>query len=502
MRGALPARKSHLAPRPDFQSQCPATLEIQRTQLAADGTLLYFVRCSTTGGDEWVVAKRYDDLSNLHGSIKKLTKAEGTEVKKLYDQLTFPAGKEKKGAKATAMAAQRNAVLTVWLSAVAAECRSIQNIRILKAVTDFFTNDGSGNQIQEPEPESQWPIPEAIPPAHGGGIAKPAVASAPPAAVVQAQAAAQVQPQPRPQPQPQPAASVPPHDVLFAGAASASAPSLDVLNVQPVPVAGYLAANDKFVAEIINLGSPEQGIHGVLALMGCSYEDEAMFLTQKDAAIEKEFMNGSATDKRNYRAVVAGTDGGGWQTATLDSLAAHPNAERATLSRHHVLALRLYTTSSFKSINDPLRQQKPNHPFAATTYWISKAIGLLRLAEPEHRRHETRIFWRGMRDLALSRQFLQKGGTELACMSATEDQDVATRFAGTTCPLMFKVVTKDFHQRGADVAFLSVYPHEKEMLYPPLTFLRLDPTAPPARQILNGVQTLVATVEPVYPGGA
>jgi hypothetical protein len=41
----------------------------------------------------------------------------------------------------------------------------------------------------------------------------------------------------------------------------------------------------------------------------------------------------------------------------------------AKLKAHHILALRLYTTSSYSQINNPLRQDPPQrpHPFAATT---------------------------------------------------------------------------------------------------------------------------------------
>ena len=48
--------------------------------------------------------------------------------------------------------------------------------------------------------------------------------------------------------------------------------------------------------------------------------------------------------------------------------------------------------------------------------------------------------------------------------------------------------------RGADIAFLSVYPAEQEILYPPLTYLRCVKME---SETLCGVQLLVATVEPI-----
>ena len=74
-------------------------------------------------------------------------------------------------------------------------------------------------------------------------------------------------------------------------------------------------------------------------------------------------------------------------------------------------------------------------------------------------------------------------------------QDVAVNFALSALPLIFKFETKDFTSRGADISFLSVYPHEKEALYPPLTYLRSVKTE---KETLGGTEMLVATVEPVF----
>ena len=49
---------------------------------------------------------------------------------------------------------------------------------------------------------------------------------------------------------------------------------------------------------------------------------------------------------------------------------------------------------------------------------------------------------------------------------------------------------------GADISFLSVYPGEKEVLYPPLTYLR------PIRlykELIGNTWYQVAEVEPVFP---
>ena len=109
--------------------------------------------------------------------------------------------------------------------------------------------------------------------------------------------------------------------------------------------------------------------------------------------------------------------------------------------------------------------------------------------------HETRIYWRGMRDIGLTMEFMQKGGTEFGCLSTSASKDVATNFAASALPLIFKFETKDFTSRGADISFLSVYPAEKEALYPPLTYLRAVKTE---KETLGSIAMLVATVEPVF----
>jgi len=105
------------------------------------------------------------------------------------------------------------------------------------------------------------------------------------------------------------------------------------------------------------------------------------------------------------------------------------------------------------------------------------------------------VFWRGMKDLGLTLEFMEKGGTEFACMSTSASVDIAITFAASKCPLIFKYETKDFANRGADISFLSVYPDEKEGLFPPLTYLRVVKTQ---KELLGGLSVLVATVEPVF----
>lgn len=104
------------------------------------------------------------------------------------------------------------------------------------------------------------------------------------------------------------------------------------------------------------------------------------------------------------------------------------------------------------------------------------------------------VYWRGLDGMALSQRFDKEGGTEFGCMSTSTSKDVAIEFSEGKHPLVFKFVTDNFMSRGADISFLSVYPEEKETLYPPLTYLQVDHIGV---EVHNYERVLVASVKPV-----
>ena len=64
----------------------------------------------------------------------------------------------------------------------------------------------------------------------------------------------------------------------------------------------------------------------------------------------------------------------------------HPSSRKAGLNAAHVLALRLYSTAAFKSINYPLRDQSrvkrnERHKLAMTVFFVYKAVVRLRRVE-------------------------------------------------------------------------------------------------------------------------
>lgn len=275
----------------------------------------------------------------------------------------------------------------------------------------------------------------------------------------------------------------------------------------PPPVPG---TNSKFVAPTINLGDSLLAAKGLDVLLGIDPKTY-MHARNKVKVIISEFAKrGTDEDRQNIAGLLDGTyvnppDSGSGKVYSRERsckevMATSPEVEMAGLELHHLLALRLYTTSTYKSINNPMRQTPPElpHPFAATMYYISDALSKLREVQGKDpkMRNTQLVFWRGMQNLQMTEEFARTGGTEMACMSTTSSMDVAAEFAESESPLLFKFVSNSFMSHGADISFLSVYPGEKEVLYPPLTYLR--PIRMSKKRIGGRVYDVVE-VEPVFP---
>jgi len=107
--------------------------------------------------------------------------------------------------------------------------------------------------------------------------------------------------------------------------------------------------------------------------------------------------------------------------------------------------------------------------------------------------------WRGMRNLQLAGEFIDelRGGTEVSPMSTTSDIRVAARYGISDCSLLFKVKVNNFIQYGAELGWVSAFPAEAEVCYPPLTYLQ--PTG--AMQVVKVInkQLTVCEVVPHIP---
>ena len=211
---------------------------------------------------------------------------------------------------------------------------------------------------------------------------------------------------------------------------------------------------------------------------------------------------------------------------TLEMFATMDEAEECKLTMAEVAALRLYTTSTFRLINNPLRQsvrrtahelRKERHPLAITCYHITCGLKKLRAlnfhdlttssvkkdstlcsdSEPDKVKHHEKssYLWRGLKDLTISSHFMAYGGSEIACMSTSESLNVIAGYAQSEAPLLFRIKVDSPMDRGASIQWLSVYPEEDEVLYPPLMYLQ-----PLLKQKIRGLEGgEVVTVKVVYP---
>ena len=159
---------------------------------------------------------------------------------------------------------------------------------------------------------------------------------------------------------------------------------------------------------------------------------------------------------------------------TLEHFVNHPTSKLAGLKIHHVLVLRLYTSSSFRKFNAPLRQGETSHPWKFIVYFLTEALKKLRVVAAKLHPEEfnkVQYLYRGMADTSVDAGMIKSlGGTELAPCSTTDDKQVALDYAKKSHPLVFVFKTLGL-SRGCCIQYLSLYPKEIEYLYPPLTFL-------------------------------
>ena len=180
----------------------------------------------------------------------------------------------------------------------------------------------------------------------------------------------------------------------------------------------------------------------------------------------------------------------------LENFAELPQAKAAKLKKEEVAGLRFYTSHSFNALNIPMRDQERQgpHPLPGIMMNIQAALKQLRaLGSEDASSKQTVVLWRGMSYMQLPPKFKDEGGTELAPMSTTTDVSVAISYAvnrDTRSALLFRFVTRNNLERGADVQWLSMFPGESETLFPPLTFLQRTRTE--SQEVVhNGVKVTV-----------
>jgi hypothetical protein len=104
----------------------------------------------------------------------------------------------------------------------------------------------------------------------------------------------------------------------------------------------------------------------------------------------------------------------GWELQQFLDL---PSSRQAGLQREHVIALRLYTSDSFRLFNNGMREKTRPHPIRITIYVLNEALKKLRKVVAKEKPHEynkVKVLWRGMKDMTLDfEEFKRTGGTEV-----------------------------------------------------------------------------------------
>ena len=79
-----------------------------------------------------------------------------------------------------------------------------------------------------------------------------------------------------------------------------------------------------------------------------------------------------------------------------------------------------------------------------------------------------------MRNVKVGDKFEDHAGTELPPMSSTTDLGIASGYAygDSKSSIIFRIITKNRLQRGADLQWLSAFPNESEVLFSPLTYMQ------------------------------
>ncbi len=135
------------------------------------------------------------------------------------------------------------------------------------------------------------------------------------------------------------------------------------------------------------------------------------------------------------------------------------------------------------------------HPSPLTVYFLDSGLKKLRAVaaqRDEQKFAQRTVLWRGMKNMSMDiAKFMEVGGTELAPMSTTTDEEVARKYADSRVPLVFKYEVVGL-RTGIPIRWLSLYPQEEEYLYPPLTYMSF-------KRLYEDDGQLIIVVEPCMP---
>jgi hypothetical protein len=166
-------------------------------------------------------------------------------------------------------------------------------------------------------------------------------------------------------------------------------------------------------------------------------------------------------------------------------------------------ALRTKTAAACRSIQEIEFTQQEFDSFSIPDLSMDNFIMLgksyFKPHESTQKADEAKDLFRGLVG-ELKSEFERLGGTELTPMSTTEDVKIAIQYGATGLyAVLLRVRTTGFMNLGAELQWLSAFPFEVELLYPPATFLKPWPKgSPPKPRVFKMGNTvfIVIDVEP------
>jgi hypothetical protein len=233
--------------------------------------------------------------------------------------------------------------------------------------------------------------------------------------------------------------------------------SLAILNGANADAPSDAAPESRFSGRLtwLRVGRPEDAALGLAAFINVPERALRDALNEGVLAMEREFASAASDEAReclhyvlHQRAGESGTHfpnspfprdcaeggrvradrtlGDGRGMALTDFMA-HAAARAAKLEVHHLAALRVYSTAAFKCISGPLRAaqhggaidgEQIKQMLPATVSFLADAIKRLRVVDAA-RDSGTEVvdLYRGLRDVVLTDEFADKGGTDVACAS-------------------------------------------------------------------------------------
>ena len=173
----------------------------------------------------------------------------------------------------------------------------------------------------------------------------------------------------------------------------------------------------------------------------------------------------------------------------LEAIMAHFHTRFAgmPISEPEVIASRLYTGPPFVKMNGPLREASGAFPKEWTehlkgnkyTNTVYACNSMLIKFSQISRIPPRRVVYRGISGVKLPAKFLVvaegggRGGVDFGFLSTSTSKEVAVAYLGDKeVPVLFQIEVGDI-DRGAALSFLSQYPMEDEILFPPLSYMEV-----------------------------